>query len=107
MPLDQLWGQLTIAGAALGLLVFIWRSYAGYVSRQLAEQRASHEREIGRLTAVWEARVADAHKRAEAWETAAVRFQAAHAEVNGQIGELLPLAQTTVGLLRALGKDHG
>jgi hypothetical protein len=88
------------------LLLAVGKSYINYIGTQLRDERAAHEKEINRLTASWEARLADSAKRGDAWETAANRHQQANLETTEQLRRLTPAVETTVSILRAL-QDQG
>jgi hypothetical protein len=63
--------------------------------------------QVDRLTAQWEARLAESHERELAWRQAYERTEEAR-DVNArQLGELMNLGQTTVALLRALPGPRG
>lgn len=106
MDLAPWMGQLGLGAAAVVLFLTVGKSYINYISKQLSDERAAHQRELDRLTAVWEARLADAVKRGDAWETAANRHQQANLETTEQLRRVTPAVETTVSLLTAL-RDQG
>lgn len=113
MDLAPWMGQLGLGAAAVVLFLAVGKSYINYISRQLTEERAAHDRElerrdkeIDRLTGIWESRLSAEVTRANAWQTAAQRHQEANHETTEQLRRLTPLAETTVNLLLAL-RDQG
>lgn len=63
--------------------------------------------QVDRLTAQWEARLAESHERELAWRTAYERTEEARSVNAQQLGELMTLARTTEALLRALPAPRG
>lgn len=98
--------QLGAAGVLSVLLITLGRSYINSVSTRIKELNEAHSVEITRLTASWEARLADAAKRADSWETAAHRWQEAGAEDRRQVDKLLEVNETTTALLRAIREEQ-
>lgn len=98
--------QLGAAGVLSVLLITLGRSYINSVAASKKELADAHTVEITRLTASWEARLADANKRADSWETAAHRWQAAGAEDRKQVDRLLEVNETTTALLRAIREEQ-
>ena len=106
-------GQISLGAAAVALFLAVGKSYINYIGRQLTEERGAHERELARrdkeierLTAIWESRLSAEVSRGNAWQTAAQRHQEANHETTEQLRRLTPLAETTVNLLMAL-RDQG
>jgi hypothetical protein len=106
MDLSPWMAQLGLGTAAVVLFLTVGKSYINYISTQLKDERAAHERELTRLTVLWEARLADSVKRGDAWETAANRHQQANLETTEQLRRLTPAVETTVSILHAL-QDQG
>jgi hypothetical protein len=102
VDLTALAGQISLGAAAVVLFLTVGRSYINYIGRQLTDERAAHEREINRLTAVWEARITAEVKRGDAWETAAQQHREANIESSAQVRELTTVTKTTVALLEAI-----
>lgn len=107
MNLDQILGQLVGLGGVGGLLILLGRRFIASVDRQVTEARTAHAAELGRLTAQHERELRDMRERAQAWEAAANRREAALVEVLQQNGRLQANSETTVQLLRALRQDTG
>jgi len=63
--------------------------------------------QVDRLTAQWEARLAESHQRELAWRAAYERTEEARGVDSRQLGELMTLARTTEALLRALPRPGG
>lgn len=63
--------------------------------------------QVDRLTAQWEARLAESHERELAWRAAYQRTEEARSVNASQLGELMTLARTTEALLRALPRPAG
>lgn len=106
MDLAPWMAQLGLGSAAVVLFLAVGKSYINYIGTQLRDERTAHEKEINRLTALWEARLLDSVKRGDAWETAANRHQQANLETTEQLRRLTPAVETTVNILRAL-QDQG
>jgi hypothetical protein len=99
--------QLGLGAAAVVLFLTVGKSYINYIGAQLREERAAHERELVRLIAVWEARLADSVKRGDAWETAAHRYQQANLESAEQVRKLTGAErQTVLGILTAIREEQ-
>jgi hypothetical protein len=102
-------GQLGLGAAAVVLFLTVGKSYINYISRQLSDERAAHEREldrrdkeIARLTDLWNQRLAAEVKRGDAWETAANSHREANRESTEQLRKLTAVTETTVALLTAI-----
>jgi len=113
MDLAPWMGQLGLGAAAVILFLTVGKSYINYISRQLTEARAAHEKElerrdkeVERLTAIWNDRLAAEVRRGDAWQTAAQRHQEANLETTEQLRRVTPAVETTVALLTAL-RDQG
>jgi len=98
--------QLSLGAAAVVLFLTVGKSYINYIGMQLREERAAHERELGRLTAAWEARLTDSVKRGDAWETTAHRYQEANLESTEQVRKLTEVSQTVLGILTAIREEQ-
>jgi hypothetical protein len=95
-------GQLGIASASVVLFVLIGRSYINSVANRVKEITDAHERELARLTVLWEARLSDVRERAEAWEAAASRREEATQELTAAVTRVETVGETAIHLLRAL-----
>jgi hypothetical protein len=100
-------GQIGIAGASVLLFVILGKSYINHVASQVGTVRDAHEKELARLEAIWEARLADMRERANAWQATANRFEQASAEDRRQVDKLLVITETTEALVRAIKEGQG
>lgn len=107
MDLQPWMAQIGLGAAAVVLFVTVGKSYINYIGKQLTEARQQHREEIARLTASWEARLADSVRRAEAWETAARRFeQASRESVEHERKLSTGINDTAVALLTAIRDEQ-
>lgn len=108
MDLQPWMAQIGLGAAAVVLFITVGKSYINYIGKQLTEDRQQHREEIARLTASWEARLSDAVRRADAWETAAHRFeQAARESVENERKLTAGVGETAVALLTAIRNEQG
>lgn len=106
MPLEPWMGQIGLAAASVALMLVIGRAFVAYISNQLTEARKAHERELERLTTLWEARIADAVKRGDSWETAANRWQEVALEGTRQVEKLTETNGLSISLLNAIREEQ-
>jgi poly(3-hydroxyalkanoate) synthetase len=106
MDLQPWMAQLGAAGVLSALLLVLGRSYIAHVASQVKEMKEAHLAEMARLTASWEARLTDAVKRADSWETAAERWRAAGAEDRRQVDKLASAVDTVIALLSAIREEQ-
>jgi hypothetical protein len=100
--------QIGLGAAAVALFLTVGKSYVNYIGKQLTEARMQHKEEIQRLTTSWEARLSDAVRRAEAWETAAYRYEQANRESVEHERKLSSgVNETAVALLTAIRDEQG
>jgi hypothetical protein len=100
-------GQVGVAGALVGLLVLLGRTFIASVDRRVTETRVAHEAEIQRLIDQHKRELGDMRERAISWETAANRREATVNELVIQNGRLQGTSDTAVQLLKALHQVQG
>lgn len=100
-------GQVGVAGALVGLLVLLGRTFIAATDRRVTEITTQHAGELKRLTEQHERELRDMRERATAWEATANRREAAMAELVTQNGQLRGANDTAVQLLRAIHQMQG
>lgn len=100
-------GQVGLAGALVGLLLLLGRTFIGSIDRRVKEVSEAHDAEMKRLTAQHAVQLADMRERAVSWEATANRREATVTELVAQNGKLQGAQDTAVQLLRALHQLQG
>lgn len=106
MDLQPWMGQVGVAAALTILLIGLGKTFINHVAGQLREERTAHREEITRLTASWEARLADCSKQVTLWETAANRWQEAALLDREYAHRLQGSTDTAVALLTAIREEQ-
>lgn len=107
MDLQPWMGQVGVAGALVGLLFLLGRTFINSIDRRVREAKEAHAAEIERLTAQHAIQLADMRERAVAWEATANRREATVTELVTQNAKLQGAQDTAVQLLRALHQAQG
>jgi hypothetical protein len=99
-------GQLTLGAGAVVLFVLVGRTFVSYVGKRVTEDRKQYAEELARLTASWEARLADQRAVAKSWEDSTKSLQKTVAEQSDQLDKLLPGMETTVRTIEAIRQEQ-